>query len=246
MGQREGLGFNSLGVARQPRESPDFAGLVALVAGEEELTGKYFVDQSTLVGGRPIGSNAHGFEVRDGDRDDMAVEAEDDAAQQDGFGAEGGEVVGDGAVWSEVGGTETEVHEDPVGDGGVGWLRRGGREGRDSCDGGGDGKRGGEEDGTARKVGSGGEVFMVMGEDWWSTGRYGDVARHAPVAPGAQSIVFGPLGLWITQKKGETRNATSGHRDWCGSHFFLWIAVFPLANFPLTNIAFHCFLCTVL
>lgn len=63
--------------------------------------------------------------MSDGERDEAAVETEDDAAQGDGFGAQGEEVVGDGTVWSEVGGTEAEVHEDAVGDGGVGWFRRG-------------------------------------------------------------------------------------------------------------------------
>lgn len=81
------------------------------------------MDQSTLIGGRTIGGNTHGFEVRDGERDNMAVEAEDDAAQKKGFCAEGGEVVGDCTVGSEVGGAEAEVHENPVRDGGVGWCR---------------------------------------------------------------------------------------------------------------------------
>lgn len=123
MREQEGLGINSLGVARQTRRSTDLAGLVALVPGKEELAGEDFVDQSTLIGGRAIG--AHGFEISDGERDEVAVEADDDAAQGDGFGAECGEVVGDGAVRSEVGGAEAEVHKDAVGDGGVGWFRRG-------------------------------------------------------------------------------------------------------------------------
>lgn len=67
---------------------------------------------------------AHGLEVGDGEGDELAVEAEDDAAEEEGVGAEGGDVVGEGAVGAEVVGAETEVQVDAVGDCGVRRRRR--------------------------------------------------------------------------------------------------------------------------
>lgn len=52
MRKQEGLGINSLGVAREvERGKMDLAFLLAaLTAGQEELAGEYLVDKSVLVG----------------------------------------------------------------------------------------------------------------------------------------------------------------------------------------------------
>lgn len=71
--------------------------------------------QSVLVGG----GGAHGLEVGHSERDQATVQAEDDASERDGFCAEGGKGVGEGAVGAEIAGTEGKVHEDTVGYGGV-------------------------------------------------------------------------------------------------------------------------------
>lgn len=60
---------------------------------------------------------AHGFEVGDGDGGEVAVEANDEAAQGDRGGAEGGV----STFGAEEGGAEGKVHEDAVSDGGVRW-----------------------------------------------------------------------------------------------------------------------------
>lgn len=112
MSQLKRLGLNSLGVpGDEANGPPHVAGFIALVAGEEELTGEEFMDGCALVGG----GGDHGLEVGDGDGDEVAVEAEDDPAQINRVGAEDGLLGGP----AEVGGAEVEVHEYAVGDGGV-------------------------------------------------------------------------------------------------------------------------------
>lgn len=86
MGQSKGLGIDGLGVSGETRGAADVAGLVALVAGEEELAGEKLVDESALVGG----GGAHGLEVGDGEGDVVAVQAEDEPAQRERVGAEDG------------------------------------------------------------------------------------------------------------------------------------------------------------
>lgn len=85
------------------------------------------------------GGGANGAEIGYGDREGAAVEAEDDAANGLGIGAEG-EIGGDaeGAVGAEVGGAEGELHEDSVGDGRGG--ERGGGRGEGVEEGGGEGE----------------------------------------------------------------------------------------------------------
>lgn len=78
------------------------------------------MDESAFVGG----GGAHGLEVGDGEGYVLAVEAEDDAAEGEGVGAEGGDVVGEGPVGAEVVGAEAEVEVDAFGDCGVRHRRR--------------------------------------------------------------------------------------------------------------------------
>lgn len=88
-----------------------------------------------------------------------AIKAEDDAANRGRIGlfagAEGGEVIRDGAIGAEVVGADGEVHEDTVGDGGVRWRQGEGEGSRCS------GSSSGEEE-TAAAEGGGGEVGAVM------------------------------------------------------------------------------------
>ena len=56
----------------------------------------------------------------------MAIEAKNEAVEEEGFGAErSGGVRGESwlGVREECGGAEAKVHEDMVGDGGVKWRR---------------------------------------------------------------------------------------------------------------------------
>lgn len=79
--------------------------------------------------------------MSDSERNETTVEAEDDPTQEYGFGAERGDVISEGSLGSEIVWAEAEVHEYPVGDGGVRRRRR--RSGGSECCSGGDGERGG-------------------------------------------------------------------------------------------------------
>lgn len=114
-------GINGFGVARQIQRRLDLTFVSpSLAAGEEVLAGEDFVHQGVLVW-RARGSNTHGLEVGDRDRDKVAVQAKDNAAQRNGIGAEGFNAVAEGSVGEEVIGAEAEIHEDAIGDGGSRW-----------------------------------------------------------------------------------------------------------------------------
>lgn len=83
MREREGLGVDGFGVARQVVRRPDLALVgAALAAGEEVLAGKDPVDEGVLVGGRGgVEAQTHGFKVGDCDGNEVPVEAQYDAAQ---------------------------------------------------------------------------------------------------------------------------------------------------------------------
>ena len=79
MAERKGLGIHSFGVASQIQRWPDLAFVAPpLAANEEVLTGEDFVNKGVFIG-RARGTNAHGFEVGDSDRNEVAVEAENNA-----------------------------------------------------------------------------------------------------------------------------------------------------------------------
>ncbi|CAI0388661.1 unnamed protein product, partial [Linum tenue] len=183
VGEPKGLGIDGLDVSRQVSGGSDLAQFPPpLPSGEEELTREHLVDEGVLVGRRID----HGFEIGDGSGNQVAVEAEDKAAEEERLGAERGDSVGDGAVRFGVGRADGEVHEDSVGHRGVWWRRRRWRKG----DG---GEGGGEEEGAAgecdggweevrrrrrrdeRESHGGSEVvgtasfFNVMAGDGWST-----------------------------------------------------------------------------
>lgn len=78
--QRKRLGIHGLGVPNELHGRLHIAFIpAALAARHEELARQQFLDQSALVGGAR-GADAHGLEVGDGDGDEVAVEAEHDAA----------------------------------------------------------------------------------------------------------------------------------------------------------------------
>ncbi|GER37083.1 sodium/potassium/calcium exchanger 1 [Striga asiatica] len=149
--QRDYAGSRVLhfGVPDQLRRWPDLALVpAALPARYKELAGKYFLDQSALVGGTR-GAAAHGLEVGDGDGYEVAVESEDEAAEGFRVGAEGEVVLAEGAT-EEVGRAEAEVEENPVRDGGVRLGRDGGASSGGGNEGSGEGEgRGEEEEGAA-------------------------------------------------------------------------------------------------
>lgn len=160
MREHEGPGVDGLGVAWQFKRRSNLGFFAAaLAAGEEELAGEDFVDEGVLVGGRG-GGRAQRLEVGDGEGDEVAVEAENKAAQGEGVGAEwGGGGFGGGVVreGGGGGGAEAEVHEDSVSDGGVKWWR-GCRRGWWWSGGNGEGRGGEEEEGAAGEWGFGVEV----------------------------------------------------------------------------------------
>ena len=83
------------------------------------------MDEGVLVCGRGSGGT-HRLEVGDSERDEVAIEAKNEAAKEEGFSLErSGGVKGESwvAVGEESGGTEAEVHEDTIGDSGVKWRR---------------------------------------------------------------------------------------------------------------------------
>ncbi|KAF1892471.1 hypothetical protein Lal_00010937 [Lupinus albus] len=116
MREKKRIRIHRFSVSRQFMWWSDFALVrAALAAGEEVLAGEDFVNESVLV----------------------TVEAENDAAEEGGIGAESGEGVAEGAGGVGGIGAETEVNEEAVGDGGSGGGERG--EGREGEGGGGGG-----------------------------------------------------------------------------------------------------------
>ncbi len=80
MREQESFGVDGLCVARQVDRWANLGFVAAaLAASEEELAREDFVDEGVLVGGRG-GGRTHGFEVGDSERDEVAVEAENEAA----------------------------------------------------------------------------------------------------------------------------------------------------------------------
>lgn len=79
MREHEGLGVDGFGVTRQVKGRANLGFVAAALAtGKEELAGEDFVDKGVLVGGG--GGRTHGLEIGDGDGDEVAIEAEDNAA----------------------------------------------------------------------------------------------------------------------------------------------------------------------
>lgn len=120
------------------------------------------MDQSALIR-RAAGSGTHGFEIGYGDRNDVAVEADNKTAEEDGIGAIAA-VIGGFTVGEEVARVNAEVDEDAVGDGSV--RQRGSWGGR-GIDGGGEREGGGEKKKGAAweckcNVSCGATVQMVM------------------------------------------------------------------------------------
>lgn len=120
-----------------------------------------FVDQSALIRGA-AGSGTHGFEIGDGDWNQVAVEAENEATEEGGIGAEDGiaAIIGGFTVGKEVGWANAEVEEDAVGDSGV--RRRGSRGGRWIDSGGEREGRGEKEEGPTRKCNVSGRATAVV------------------------------------------------------------------------------------
>lgn len=163
MRKQERIRLHRLRISRQLQRRANFSFVTAsLSASEEELAGEDFVDQSAFIRGA-AGSSTHGFEISDSDGNEMAVEADNEAAEGDGIGAEEGiaTIIGGFTVREEVGRANAEVDEDAVGDGGVRrWRSRGGR----GNDGGGEREGSGEKE--ERAAGecdvSGGETAAVV------------------------------------------------------------------------------------
>lgn len=79
-------GLNVSGQIQRRSDLAFVARTAALASSEEELSRKDFIDESTFVW-----TSTHGFKIGDGDGYEVAVEAEDEAAQRVGVWA-GGEV----------------------------------------------------------------------------------------------------------------------------------------------------------
>lgn len=159
--EEEGFRIDGLGVTDQiGRRLHVPLVAAALAAGDEELAGEQFLDQSAPVGGAR-GAVAHGSEVGDGDWEGVAVEAEDDPAERLRLGAAGEVGLAEGAA-EEVGGADAEIEEHSVGDGGVGLGGGGG--GGGGGEGGEEGEGGGEEEeGAAVQGEAAGVVAVVVG-----------------------------------------------------------------------------------
>lgn len=125
MRQQERPGINGLTIALEIERGAHFALLPAALAPScEVLALQNLVDEGGFVGdARGGGTNTHGLKIGDSAREELAIEAENDAAKRHGIGTGVGGVT-ECALWGEGGGAEGEVEEDAVSDGGVDRGRR--------------------------------------------------------------------------------------------------------------------------